>query len=53
MDKIEVTEFHHPPTILFHDPIPKRHPKFHLIYIKRWAKDVEMITQKRLVQFIG
>ena len=33
-------------------PIPKRHPQFHLLYIKRSVKDVEMIIYKRFVQFI-
>ena len=51
MDKIKVMRFHQPPyTILFGDPhTPNDIAKFHLIYIKRCVKDVEMITYKRLV----
>ena len=37
--------FHHPSTILFDGPpYPNDIPKFHLTYIKRCVKDVEMIT---------
>ena len=45
MYKIKIMGFHHPPTMIFDDPpLPKRHPKFHLIYIKRCVKDVKTIT---------
>ena len=42
------------PPLLFSlmTPYLNETPKFHLIYIKICVKDVEMITQKRLVQFI-
>ena len=33
-------------------PYPNNTPLFHLIYIKRCVKDVEMIALKRLTQFI-
>ena len=48
MDKIKVMEFHQPPSTIpfypFMTPYPNDAPKFHLIYIKRCVKDVEMIT---------
>ena len=55
MDKRRIMGFHQPhSTILFDDlPYPNDTLQFHLIYIKRCVKDVEMITSKRLTQFMG
>ena len=54
MDKIRIMGFHQPPsTILFDDPHTQTTTPNHLIYIKRCVKNVEMISLKRLAQFIG
>ena len=54
MVKVKIMGFHQPPsTILLMAPHTQTTPPNFTRHIKRCAKYVEMITWKRLVQFIG